>query len=430
MQGVPSTSLRDMEILMDGIDLDKISITFSTIFPFMFTQYVALAQNRGYDISKLRGTILMDILHSFCVGQVPFNPPLDVGFKLAVDTLEFAVRHMPYWYPLCLDTYDLRETGITAAQEIAFGFSFAFSYIEEALRRGLHIDEVAPKISFTISAHIDFFEEIAKLRAARRLWARSMKERYGAKDPRSLKMKFHCNTAGSAQVRQQPLNNIIRIAYQAMVAILGGAQSLHCVCYDEPICLPTEQSHRIALRTQEILAYETGVANVADPLGGSYYVEWLTNKLEEEMQKIIEEIDRIGGGYEAVRTGWMEEQTRKMAIQYQKEVESGERIIVGRNAYKVEEDEEEGIPIMKIDPEKVEEHMRNLRELREKRDKERLKRAMAHLREVAEKRNENLIPAIIEACKAYATVGEIMGVIREAYGYSYDPFGVLENPFK
>lgn len=430
-QGVPCVTLRDMEILMDGIDQRNVSITFSTIFPFMFTQYIALAEKRAVDISGLRGTILMDTLHSFCVGQLPFNPPLDLGFKLSIDTIEYAISHMPRWYPLCLDSYDLRETGISAAQEIAFAFSMAFSYIDGALQRGLNIDDIASMISFTVSAHIDFFEEIAKLRAARRLWARSMKERYSAKNPRSWKMKFHTNTAGCVQVRQQPLNNIVRIAYQAMAAVLGGTQSLHCVSFDEPICLPTEESHRIALRTQEILAYETGVANVADPLGGSYYIESITHKLEEEMESIIKKIDELGGSIETISNGWMESEMAKAALKYQKEVETGQRIIVGRNAFMEEEEGIKGhkIPVQKILPQAVRKHIRNLKEVRRIRRKDTLKKALENLRKTAEHRSENLIPALIEADKTYATVGEIMGTLREAYGYTYDPFEMVKNPF-
>lgn len=428
VQGTPLCSLRDMEILLEDIPQEKVSFTFSSHFMPM-VQYIGLARKRGVDFTKLRGTIISDPLHSHFCGFTTL--PLDLALKLAIDAAEFAIKHMPYWYPLCVDAYDLRETGITAAQEVAFAFSLAFTYIDKLLERGLGIDEIAPKISFTFSAHIDLFEEVAKLRAARRLWAEMVAERYRAKNPHSLKLKFHCNTAGSAQVRQQPLNNIVRIAYQAMAAVLGGAQSLHCVCYDEPISLPTELSHRIALRTQEILAYEVGVARVADPLGGSFFVEWLTNKLEEEIRAIIAEIDRLGGGYEAVRSGWMDQEMKKMAVKYQEEVEKGERIIVGRNAYQEGGgEEEEGFPIHRIDPARVEEHLESLRRLREERDKEALKRAIHNLRECAEKKEVNLIPAILEACEAYATLGEITGVIREAYGYPYDYFEVLENPFR
>lgn len=420
LQGCPLCSLRDMEILFEGIPQDQVSITFSTHHMPM-AQYIALADDRGIELSKLRGTCLNDTLHgTICFGTGPLpEEEIRGALRIAVDAMEFSVRYMPRWYPLCLDSYDLRETGINAAQEIGFAFSFAFANIEEALRRGLDIDEVARRISFTVSAHIDLFEEVAKLRAARRVWARRLKERYGAQSPRALTWKIHVNTAGCSMVRQQPLNNVVRIAYEALAAVLGGTQSLHCVAYDEPICLPTEKSHRIAVRTQQILAYEIGVANVADPLGGSYYVEYLTNKLEEEIWEVIKKIDDMGGAIEALASGWMHNEIDKAAYGYQREVETGERILVGKNAFTIPEEEdtlEDEEPPHRVVPEAVEKHLANLKGLRRTRDQRRHREALAELKRAVEAKDVNLFPPLIEATKAYATVEEIHDILGRRDG--------------
>jgi methylmalonyl-CoA mutase N-terminal domain/subunit len=337
---------------------------------------------------------------------------------------------MPLWTTGNVNLYDWREMGINAPQEIAFGFSVAMAYIDAALRRGLDIDEFAPRRAFYCSAHIDFFEEIAKLRAARRLWARIMKERYGAKDPRSLMFRFGVHTAGCSLFPQQPLNNIVRIAYEALAAVLGGVQSLHCCSYDEPIALPTEEAHRIAIRTQQILAYETGVANVTDPLGGSYYVESLTNRIEEEAVRIMGEIEKEGGALEAMKTGWFDREVEKAALKYQREIDSGERIIVGVNAFIAEREKETPGGVHRVDLQSQRMQLEKVNELRRTRDNRKVREALGKLKGEAERGEQvNLMPAIIKAVSAYATRGEIMGTIRQVCGYSYDPLGIIESPF-
>jgi len=306
----------------------------------------------------------------------------------------------------------------------------AIAYIENVLKRGLDIDEFAPRIAFYCSAHIDFFEEIAKLRTARRIWAKIMKERYKAKNPKSLTFKFGVHTAGCSLVPQQPMNNVIRVAYEALAAVLGGVQSLHCCSYDEPIAIPTEESHRLALRTQQILACETGVANVADPLAGSYYLESLTNRIEEEATMILKKIDDMGGMIVAIEKGWIDQEMEKAAYQYQKEVESKERIIVGVNEFTVPPEEDVQGDYHKTPSEVSEKREAALKELRETRDNDVVRKGLKRLNEAAEKKQrENLLPFIIEAVNAYATTGEILGTIRMGFGYTYDPFEVLSHPF-
>ena len=414
IQGCPLCSLRDMEILFDGIPQDKVSTIFATHHMPM-VQYIALAENKGIELTKIRGTTLNDAFHVWtCFGMdVPSVEAVHHVLKFVTDAMEFCCRYMPRYYPICLDSYDLRETGINAAQEIAWVQSSAFANIEEALKRGLDADDVARRISFTVSANIDIFEEVAKMRAARRIWARMLQQRYGVEDPRALFWKIHTNTAGCSMVRQQPLNNLIRVAYEALAAVLGGTQSLQCVSYTEPICLPTERSHMLAVRTQQILAAETGVTNVADPLGGSYYVESLTNKLEEEILAEIEKIDKMGGFIQALASGYIHGEINKAAYKYQKEVESGERTIIGKNAYTIpdEEDtlEDEESP-HEVVPEAVDKHLANLRELRRTRDRTRHKKALKELERASEE-GENLFRPLIEATKAYATIEEIAEVV-------------------
>jgi methylmalonyl-CoA mutase N-terminal domain/subunit len=336
---------------------------------------------------------------------------------------------MPKWYYTTVNMYDLREQGLTAPQEVAFGFGIAMIYIDELIRRGFKIDEFALRFTFYVSCHIDIFEEVAKIRAARRLWARLMKEKYGAKDPRSMQFRFAVHTAGCSLVPQQPLNNLVRIAYEALAAVLAGVQSLHCCSYDEPICLPTEKGHLQALRTQQILAYETGVCNVADPLGGSYYVESLTDKLEEEILKILEEVESLGGMEQAIRSEWFDRKLEQEAVERQKEIERGERLVVGVNIFTSEPEKQTPLGVQRIAPESAKAQIKETMELKASRDKAKLREAIERLRrDTVEGRN--LLPAMIEATKAYATTGEIMGTVREAMGYPYDPMEILENPFK
>lgn len=431
--GAPFSSLKDMEEMVEGIPLDKVSMSFNvstTVSPIVVAQYVAVAQSRDIDLDKLRGTIQNEPLKGRYCGYSPSTNHVDLCLQTSADIIEFCSKRMPLWYTTNVNLYDLRETGINAAQEIAFGFAMAIAYIENVLKRGLPIDEFAPRIAFYCSAHIDFFEEIAKLRAARRMWANIMKERFNARKPKSLTFKFGVHTAGCSLVPQQPLNNVIRVAYEALAAVLGGVQSLHCCSYDEPIAIPTEESHRLALRTQQILACETGVATVADPLAGSYYVESLTNMLEEEATKILKEIDDMGGMITAIESGWIDQEIEKAACQYQKEVENKERTIVGVNEFTIPPEEDIQGDYHKTSSEVLDKREAALKELKETRDNYRVEEALKRLKEVAEKKQgENLLPYVIDAVKAYATTGEILGTMRMAFGYNYDPFEVLEHPF-
>jgi methylmalonyl-CoA mutase N-terminal domain/subunit len=430
LTGVNIASIQDMETLVGNIPLDKVSwsvITASTVAAATMAQYVAVAQKKGYDISGLRGSIQNDPIHFRYCG---FRPacPLDLSIKLGSDVMEFCTKNMPKWYYTTVNMYDLREQGITAPQEIAFGFGIAMCYIDELLRRGLHIDEFAPRFTFYVSGHIDFFEEIAKIRAARRMWAKLIKNKYGSKDPRSMQFRFAVHTAGCSLIPQQPLNNLVRISYQALAAVLGGVQSLHCCSYDEPMCLPTEKGHLQALRTQQIIAYETGVTNVADPLGGSYYVESLTDKLEEEALKIMQQVEDLGGMEEAIRTEWLDRQFEKEAIKNQKEVDSGDKLIVGANIFISEQETETPLGVQRIPVDSAGQQIADCTKLKETRDLEKVSEAIKRLREDAQE-DRNTIPAMIEATQALATTAELMGTVREVYGYSYDPMNVIESPF-
>jgi methylmalonyl-CoA mutase N-terminal domain/subunit len=426
VQGTPIVTVHDMMLLTRGIPLDEVSFTFSAMTPVM-AFYVAAGKKRGISPEKLRGTIINDTIHyRYCYGN---KLPLDLGVRLAVDSIGYAIDSMPLWYPFSVECYDLREHGIDAVQELALGFAIAFCLIDECLKRGYEVDDIASKIAFTMGVHIDIFEEAAKFRAARRMWARTLREKYGATLPKALHFKFHANTNGSMTVRQQPLNNIIRVAYSALAAVLGGTQSMQTVSYDEPIALPTEESARIAVRTQQILAYETGVTRVADPLGGSYYVESLTDTIEDEVQHFLGKIDEVGGLLKAIESEWLGNEIAQAAYQYQKEVESGERIIVGRNAFVIPEKQEREAKVHRRSERAAKKHMKNLKEIREKRDTKKLGKAIDNLYRKTENREENLLPAMVEAATAKATIGEIMGTIRQAYGYSYDPFDTLASPF-
>jgi methylmalonyl-CoA mutase N-terminal domain/subunit len=324
--------------------------------------------------------------------------------------------------------YDLREQGITAPQEVAFGFGIAMCYIDELIRRGLDIDEFAPRFTFYVSCHIDLFEEVAKIRAARRMWARLMKEKYGAKNSRAMQFRFAVHTAGCSLVPQQPLNNIVRIAYEALAAVLGGVQSLHCCSYDEPMCLPSEKAHLQALRTQQILAYETGVTNVADPLGGSYYVEALTDRIEEEALKYMRQVEDVGGMEEAIRTEWLDRQFEAEAVERQKELDNGEKLVVGVNIFTAEREKATPLGAQRIGEQSAIQQVEEVKELKRVRDMKKLTAAIQRLRDDAAE-GKNVIPAMIDATKADGTTGELLGTVREVFGYPYDPMEVIESPF-
>jgi len=430
LTGVNITSIKDMETLTQDIPLDRVSwslITASTASSVTMAQYVAVAQDAGYDIGTLRGSIQNDPIHFRYCG---FRPacPLDLSIKLGSDVMEYCTKNLPKWYYTTVNMYDLREQGVTAPQEVAFGFGIAMCYIDELIRRGLDIDEFAPRFTFYVSCHLDIFEEVAKIRAARRMWARLMKEKYGAKDPRSMQFRFAVHTAGCSLVPQQPFNNMIRIAYEALAAVLGGVQSLHCCSYDEPMCLPTEKAHLQALRTQQILAYETGVTNVADPLGGSYYVESLTDKIEEETLKVMKEVEDVGGMEEAIRTEWLDRQFESEAVQRQKELDKAEKLVVGVNVFTTEQEKTTPLGVQKISSNSAKQQVEEVKNLKRTRDMDRLNDAIKRLQDDTND-SKNVIPAMIEATRASGTTGELLGTVREVFGYPYDPMETITSPF-
>jgi methylmalonyl-CoA mutase N-terminal domain/subunit len=431
LQGVSVSSLRDMEDLFEGIPIDKVSVSFDlsglNCIAWM-AMYATVAEKRGIALGALRGTMQNDTLHyQFCgFGN---SCPVDLGLKSSVDIIEFCARRMPRWYTGNANLYDMRENGLDAAQEVAFGLSLASAYIEKAIERGLNVDEIAPRRAFYCSCHIDFFEEIAKLRAARRMWARLMRDRFGAKDPRSLQFRFGVHTAGVSLYPAQPLNNAIRVAYEALAAVLAGAQSIHTCSYDEPIGLPTETSQTLAIRTQQIIAYETGAARVADPLGGSWYVESLTNQIERKAQEIMAEIETQGGMVPAIKSGWVLREIESAALRRQTELESGEKIVVGTNAFQTERENRTPGGVHECPPGQGEALAASVRLLRRDRDQRLVAEALQHLHAQAlGGERVNLLPPLIEAARAYATLGEMMGTVRIAYGQPYDPMGVLAPP--
>ncbi len=412
--GVSMPTLKDMEILFEGIPLDKVttSMTINAPTAMLLAMYIAVAEKQGVSMDKLGGTVQNDILKEYVARGNYIYPP-QPSMKLVVDVIEFCTKNMPRWNPISISGYHMREAGATAVQEVAFTLASAIAYVEACLERGLEVDSFARRLSFFFAAHNDFFEEIAKFRAARRLWARIMRERFGAKHPDSLRLRFHAQTAGSTLTAQQPQNNIVRVTIQALAAILGGAQSLHTNSYDEAYCLPTEEAVRIALRTQQIIAYESGVTNVIDPLGGSYYVEWLTNEIESQAEKYIKKIDAMGGMVKAIEQGYIQREIVESAYRYQKEVEEGKRVVVGVNKFVIEEPIQ--IRLLKVRPEVEKAQIERVREVRSSRDDQRAKRALKSLREAAES-GENVMPTILQAVKAYCTIGEMCDVLREVYG--------------
>jgi methylmalonyl-CoA mutase, N-terminal domain len=432
VQGAPMCTIQDMEKMMKDLPLDKVSMSLiasSTQTPVALAQYIALAENMGVKVSDLKGTTQNDPIHCRYAG-FSVSCPISLSIKTAVDVIEYSTLNMPGWYPINVNLYDLREQGLNAPQEVAFGFSLAMVYIQGVLDRGLDIDQFANRFAFYCSVHMDFFEEIAKLRAARRIWAKLMRQRFGAKDPKSQKFKFGVHTAGCSLVPFQPKNNIIRVAYEAMAAVLAGVQSLHCCSYDEPIALPTEESVRLAIRTQQILAHETGVARVGDPLGGSYYIESLTDQIEKEVYAVMDEIESKGGMRKALESGWVDAQIDKASLSYQKEVEKEDRIIVGLNKYRMDESFEKYEEFHGASPASEKAQVDRVKKLKESRDGKKVKAALEKLKSRAEESEKNnLIPLMIEASKQYATLGEILGTVRMVMGESYDPLNVLTHPF-
>jgi methylmalonyl-CoA mutase N-terminal domain/subunit len=413
--GVAISSLADMELLFQGIPLDQIttSMTINSPAAVIWAMYIAAAEKRGIPRANLGGTIQNDILKEF-IAQNEFIYPLEPSMRLVVDTVEFGAREMPRWNTVSVSGYHIREAGATAAQELAFTLTNGFEYLRWCLERGLDIDEAAPHLSFFFNAHNDFFEEVAKYRAARRIWAREVREEFGAKIERSCWLRFHAQTAGVSLTEQQPQVNVIRTAIQALAAVLGGTQSLHTNSLDEALALPSEQAARIALRTQQVIAHESGVVNTVDPLGGSYFVESLTDELEAEARRYFERIQALGGVLPAIRAGFFQREIAESSYRYQREIDSHERTIVGVNDFILEEPPD--IPILRMDPQGQERHLKRLEEIRHGRDQERARGALDRLQAACSSQAMNTMPAIIDAVNAYCTLGEICGVMRRVFG--------------
>jgi methylmalonyl-CoA mutase N-terminal domain/subunit len=418
--GVSVCSLQDMEILFDDIPLDQISTSMTINGPaaMLYAFYLAVADKQGVPYDQLRGTIQNDILKEYIAQKEWIYPPRP-SMRIIVDMIEYSTENVPQWNAISISGYHIREAGSTAVQELAFTLADGFAYVESCLERGLDIDKFAPRLSHFFNSHNDFFEEIAKFRAARRIWARRMRDNYGAKDPRSWKLRFHTQTAGCTLTAQQPENNIVRVAYQALAGVLGGTQSLHTNSMDETLALPSEKAVTIALRTQQILAYETGVAYTVDPLGGSYYMEMLTNKMESEAEKYFQKIDEMGGVIPGIENGYFQREIGKAAQTYQNEIDNNERIIVGVNKF-VNPEENIEIPILLI-PEKVEKNqIQKLKELRETRDNNIVGETLQKLR-MASAEDMNLMPFLIDAAKAYCTLGEMVDALKEVFGIYHEP---------
>ena len=417
--GVAISSLADMETLFDGIPLGEVSTSMTINGPasILFCFYVAAAEKQGIPIEKLQGTIQNDILKEY-MAQHAWIFPAEPALKIIVDLFEWASTHTPRWNTISISGYHIREAGATAAQELAFTLANGFCYVEHGLARGLDLDQFAPRLSFFWDVHNDFFEEIAKMRAARRIWARHLRDRYGAKKERSLIMRFHCQTAGVTLTAQQPVNNVVRVAYQALAAVLGGTQSLHTNALDETLALPTEASVRVALRTQQILAAETGVPHVADPLGGSYYVESLTDELEREAEGLFAEIEAQGGVVAAIEGGWFQRQIAASSSRFQSEVESGRRVIVGLNDFVEQEDH--SMDILKISDEAERSQKARMATLRSTRDNTLVKQRLQALGDAA-REGRNVIPAMLDCARAYCTLFEIRHVLEEIYGSYREP---------
>jgi methylmalonyl-CoA mutase N-terminal domain/subunit len=414
-EGVAVDSLEDMETLFAGIPLGEVSTSMTINAPaaILLAFYLCVGEQQGVGRDRLRGTIQTDILKEY-IAQKEYIFPPEPSMRLVTDMVEFCTREMPLWHPISISGYHIREAGSTAAQELAFTLADGFTYVEWAIARGLDVDEFAPRLSFFFNAHVDFFEEVAKYRAARRIWARELRDRFGATNDRSLLLRFHAQTAGVSLTWQQPLVNVARTAIEALAAVLGGAQSLHTNSFDEALALPTEDAVRIALRTQQVIAHETGVVNTIDPLGGSYYVEQLTNTLEEEAYEIFRRIDEAGGMVEAIKQNLPQREIAEASFRYQSEVEAGERVVVGVNRYQVED--EAPIQTLRIDPALERRQIERVRELRGRRDAAAAEAALARLRNDAARADVNVMPAIVEAAGAYVTMGEMCDVLREVWG--------------
>jgi len=412
--GVGVSSLEDMSILFNDIPLDKVttSMTINSPAAMIWAMYIANAENQGVPKSKLGGTIQNDILKEY-IAQKEYIFPPHPSMRLVTDTVEYGAKNMPRWNTISISGYHIREAGSTAVQELAFTLADGYAYADWAIERGLNVDEFAPRFSFFFNAHNDFFEEIAKYRAARRIWAKDMRYKYGAKDPRSWTLRFHTQTAGCSLTAQQPEINIVRVAIQAMAGVMGGTQSLHTDSMDEALALPSEKAVQIALRTQQVIAHESGVANVVDPLGGSYYLEWLTDDMERQARDYFDRIDSLGGVVPAIEKGFFQKEIAAASYKYQKEIDNKERVVVGVNEYTSDESVE--IPILEMDPEGFDRQCDRLKKLRASRDKGKFEASIRAIEKAAEG-DDNLMPHFIEAAKAKATLGEMCDVLRGVFG--------------
>lgn len=420
--GVAIDSLADMELLFNGIPLDKVSTSMTINAPagVLLAMYIAVAEKQGVSMDKLSGTIQNDILKEYVARGTYIFPPAP-SMRLITDIFAFCSKNVPEWNTISISGYHIREAGSSAVQEVAFTLSDGIAYVQAALDAGLDVDDFAPRLSFFFNSHLDFFEEVAKFRAARRLWAKIMKDRFKAQNPRSQMLRFHTQTGGSTLTAQQPDNNIIRVTLQAMAAVLGGTQSLHTNSRDEALALPTEESVRIALRTQQIIAYESGAADTADPLAGSYYVESLTNAIEQAAWEQIQKIDAMGGAIKAIEKGYIQKEIQDSAYSWQRQVENKERIVVGVNQFQIKEAAPKGL--LKVDASVGEMQAKKLQDLRAKRDNVAVKEALARL-ETTARGSENVMPAILDAVRVYATLGEICDVLRNVFG-EYRPEDML-----
>ncbi len=412
--GVSISSLEDMEVLLDGIPLDRVSTSMTINAPaaILLAMYVAVAERQGVPSHKLSGTIQNDILKEYAARGTYIYPP-EPSLRLITDTFSFCAESLPEWNTISISGYHMREAGCTAVQEVAFTLANGLEYVRRAMGAGLDVDVFAPRLSFFFNAHLDLLEEVAKFRAARRLWARLMRDRVGARDPRSWMLRFHTQTAGSTLTAQQPDNNVVRVALQALAAVLGGTQSLHTNSRDEALALPTEASARLALRTQQIIAHESGVADIIDPLAGSYYLENLTDRIEAEALAYIDRIDALGGAAAAIERGFVQREIQEAAYRWQRQVESGERVVVGVNGFTLEEEEQPELLV--LDPAVEARQAARLADLRRRRDGIAVENALTQLRSAAEG-SGNLLPPILDAVKTYATLGEIAGTLRQVFG--------------
>ena len=415
VEGVALDSLADMETLFSGIPLGQVSTSMTINSPaaMLLAFYLVVGEQQGVTRDKLRGTIQTDILKEYIAQKEWIFPP-HPSMRLCIDMIEFCANEMPLWHPVSISGYHIREAGSTAAQELAFTLANGFSYVEHSIARGLDVDSFAPRLSFFFNAHIDFFEEIAKYRAARRIWAREMRDKYGAKDPKSWLMRFHTQTAGVSLTAQQPEVNIVRTAIEALAGVLGGTQSLHTNSYDEALALPTEKAVRIALRTQQVIAHETGVAHTADPLGGSWYVEQMTDEIERQAYDYFDRIAKLGGVIPAIEENFFQREIAEASFQYQNEVESGQRIIVGVNGYQIDDDEL--IPTLKVDPALERKQVDRLKAMKAGRDSAAVEAALTRLKTEAAKERSNLMYPIIDAARCYTTMGEMCDALREVWG--------------